>query len=74
MGINSILNVLSISSRFFIQKTSNDAKTVLISPGHIKLKEWRVHGFILPSAFSEGSRMLVDCRIIELAAFLTEKS
>ncbi|XP_029184237.2 uncharacterized protein LOC114952437 [Acropora millepora] len=68
------VEVIRVAIAFFIRKTKNDAKTVFFSPGHIKLRERRGQGFILPSAFSEGTSMIVDCRIIELAAFLTEKS
>ncbi|XP_068713626.1 uncharacterized protein [Montipora foliosa] len=66
-------DIIRVAIAFFIQKKENDAKRVYISRGHIKLKERRGHGFILPSAFSEGTKILVNCRIIELAAFLAEK-
>ena len=49
------LNLSFISSRFFIEKKGDDAKKVIISRGHIKLKEWRGHGLVLPSEFVEGT-------------------
>ena len=68
------LNLSFISSRFFIEKKGDDAKKVIISRGHIKLKERRGHGFVLPSEFLEGTEFWVNCRIVELAAILKNKS
>lgn len=68
------LNLSFISSRFFIEKKGDDAKKVIISRGHIKLKERRGHGFVLPSEFVEGTEFWVNCRIVELAAILKNKS
>ena len=65
------LDLSFISSRFFIEKTGDDAKNVIISRGHIKLKVRRGHSFALPSEFAEGT---VNCRIVELAAILENKS
>ena len=68
------LNLSFISSRFFIEKKGDDAKKVIISRGHIKLKEQRGHGFALPSEFAEGTEFRVNCHIVELAAILKNKS
>ncbi|RMX54429.1 hypothetical protein pdam_00022208 [Pocillopora damicornis] len=70
-GFCKPLDLSFISSRFFIEKTGDDAKKVIISRGHIKLKVRRGHSFALPSKFAEGT---VNCRIVELAAILENKS
>ena len=68
------LNLSFISSRFFIEKKGDDAKKVIISRGHIKLKEQRGHGFALPSEFAGGKEFRVNCRVVELATILKNKS
>lgn len=65
------VKIIRIAFAFFIEKTGDDAKKVIISRGHIKLKVRRGHSFALPSEFAEGT---VNCRIVELAAILENKS
>ena len=68
------LNLSFISSRYFIEKKGDNAKKIIISRGHMKLKERRGHGFALPSEFAEGTEFRVNCHIVELAAILKNKS
>lgn len=69
-GVESI----RIAFAFFIEKIRNNGEKVIISRSHIKLKERRGHGFMFPPEFAEATELRVNCRVIELAALLKEKS
>lgn len=67
------VDAIRIVFAFFIENTTGAVKKVFVSRSNIKLKERRGHGFTLPTVFSEGTELRVNCRVLELAANLKDK-